>query len=122
MATGSAIANWPSVALRLGSIVHPRAIGPRGATVPRTRFSWSSSDRHILEVGEDGQVIARGKGHATLSIKTDGCEKVILIPVEVWQVDHVLLTPRNLRVEVGKRKQIVAEITNDEGIAPRMFF
>ncbi len=30
-------------------------------------------------------------------------------------MDHVLLTPRSLQIELGKRKQVVAEVTNDEG-------
>lgn len=115
---------WPSdrplrigkdVSLRLGSTIHPRAIGPRGFTVPRVRFSWSTNDRHIIEFTEDGLAVARGKGRTTIVIKANGCPKHLEIPVEVWHVDHVLLTPRNLRIEQGKRKQIVAEITNDEG-------
>jgi hypothetical protein len=30
-------------------------------------------------------------------------------------VDHVLLTPRSLEIPLGRRKQILAEVTNDEG-------
>src|SRR5207248_2769726 len=37
------------------------------------------------------------------------------IEVEVWNVDHVLLTPRALQIPLGRRKQIIAEVTNDEG-------
>jgi hypothetical protein len=37
------------------------------------------------------------------------------ITVDVWIVDHVLLTPRSLELPLGRRKQIIAEVTNDEG-------
>lgn len=37
------------------------------------------------------------------------------VPVRVWNVDHVLLTPRTLDIPLGSRQQIVAEVTDDEG-------
>jgi hypothetical protein len=37
------------------------------------------------------------------------------VHVEVWNVDHVLLTPRNIEIPLGKMKEIIAEVTNDEG-------
>lgn len=37
------------------------------------------------------------------------------IPVRVWNVDHVLLTPRTLDIPIGTRQEIVAEVTDDEG-------
>jgi hypothetical protein len=37
------------------------------------------------------------------------------IPVRVWSVDHVLLTPRTIDVPLGTRQKIVAEVTDDEG-------
>lgn len=37
------------------------------------------------------------------------------IQVEVWIIDHVLLTPRSLEVPVGKKETITAEVTNDMG-------
>ena len=37
------------------------------------------------------------------------------VGVDVWSVDHVLLTPRVLNIPLGKREQITAQVTNDEG-------
>jgi len=37
------------------------------------------------------------------------------LQVEVWVVDHVLLTPREIELPLGKRSQISAEVTNDDG-------
>src|SRR5439155_19416409 len=37
------------------------------------------------------------------------------VSVEVWQIDHVLLTPRNLEIPVGEKRQIVGEVTSDDG-------
>ena len=51
---------------------------------------------------------------ATVRISAQGHSAFVEIPIEVWRVDHVLLTPRSLEIELGKRKQILAEVTNDE--------
>src|SRR5262245_50247199 len=37
------------------------------------------------------------------------------VPIEVWLVDHVLLTPRSLELPLGKRERVIAEVTSDEG-------
>jgi hypothetical protein len=104
------------VSLRLAALIRPRAVGPTGKTVPRVHFKWSTSDRHVIEFGNDDSVLARGKGRASIQISVPGHTSSVDIPVEVWQVDHVLLTPRTLEIPLGTRKQIVAEVTNDEGM------
>jgi hypothetical protein len=79
-------------------------------------FVWTSKDRHIIEFENDDFAVARGKGRTTISIAIEGTNiRSRDIPVEVWNVDHVLLTPRHLEIPLGKRKQIVAEVTNDDG-------
>lgn len=79
------------------------------------RFRWSTTDRHILEVIDGDLVVARAKGQVRIRVEVEGTNAFIERSVEVWSVDHVLLTPRNLQIELGKRKQIIAEVTNDEG-------
>ena len=100
------------VEIRLASLVRPRAVDSAGRTVPKLTFEWTSNDRHVVEfVGTDA-AIARGKGRTTIFITVAGTSiRSREIPVEVWNVDHVLLTPRSLELPLGKRKQIVAEVT-----------
>ena len=89
---------------------------PHGRTVPKLTFEWTSNDRHVIEFAGTDAGIARGKGRTTISIAIAGTSiRSREIPVEVWNVDHVLLTPRILELPLGKRKQILAEVTNDEG-------
>jgi len=104
------------VELRFAPLIRPRALDSAGRTVPKLTFDWTSSDRHVIEFTSADFAIARGKGHATISIAIEGTNiRSRDIQVEVWNVDHVLLTPRNLELPLGKRKQLVAEVTNDEG-------
>ena len=35
--------------------------------------------------------------------------------IDVWHVDHVLLTPRQVDIPLGKRERIIAEVTSDAG-------
>ncbi|MCH7726675.1 MAG: hypothetical protein IH991_09380, partial [Planctomycetes bacterium] len=104
------------VELRFSPLIRPRALDAAGRTVPKLTFVWTSNDRHVIEFESSDVALARGKGRTTISIAIEGTNiRSREIPVEVWNVDHVLLTPRNIEVPLGKRKQIVAEVTNDEG-------
>ncbi len=50
------------VSLRLGPLFRPRAVGPTGNTVPRVRFNWTSSDRHVIEIINGDTAVARKRG------------------------------------------------------------
>lgn len=105
------------VEVRLASLIRPHALDSAGRIVPKLRYVWTSNDRHIVEFRRGDIAIARGKGRTSISISIkDTSIQSCDIPVEVWNVDHVLLTPRNLEVPIGRRKQVVAEVTNDEGL------
>lgn len=105
------------VKIRLAPLVRPRAVNSAGRTVAKLTFEWTSNDRHVIEFTGTDAAIACGKGRTTISIAIAGTSiRSREIPVEVWNVDHVLLTPRSLDIPLGKRKQIVAEVTNDEGL------
>jgi hypothetical protein len=79
-------------------------------------IEWHSSDNHIADVVREDILVAKEKGTCEIW----GCVKGTTIqsarvPVKVWNVDHVLLSPRNLDIPLGSRQRIVAEVTDDEG-------
>jgi hypothetical protein len=56
------------------------------------------------------------KGNCEIWFRVKGTPlESVRIPVHVWHVDHVLLTPRAIEIPLGTRQQIVAEVTDDEG-------
>lgn len=82
----------------------------------RTKLEWFTSDHHIASVSTDGTLQAIEKGACDVSIRVKGTSiKTERIPVRVWNVDHVLLTPRMLDVPLGTQQQILAEVTDDDG-------
>jgi hypothetical protein len=113
----------PEGGLRIGTgvVVPLRALlnvsirDARGRPV-RATLEWSSSDPHVAAVSLSGELEAREKGTCKIRIRIKGTDiEAGPISVEVWNVDHVLLTPRNLEMPLGTRQQITAEITDDEG-------
>ena len=65
---------------------------------------------------KDGVLEAKQKGRCELWMQVKGTAiKTEPIPVTVWNVDHVLLTPRDLEVPLGTWEQVTAEVTDDEG-------
>src|SRR5262249_48690213 len=64
----------------------------------------------------DGMLEAKEKGDCEVWVRVKGTTlESDRIPVRVWNVDHVLLTPRSLEIALGTRQQVVAEVTDDEG-------
>jgi hypothetical protein len=82
----------------------------------RAELEWLTSDRHTASVSPDSTLEALEKGSCEISVRVQGTDlESEHIPVRVWNVDHVLLTPRTLDIPLGTRQQIVAEVTDDEG-------
>lgn len=82
----------------------------------RAAIEWFTTDAKIATVSKDGVLEAKQKGRCELWLQVKGTPiKTGLIPVTVWNVDHVLLTPRTLEVPLGTRESVTAEVTDDEG-------
>jgi hypothetical protein len=108
------------VVLPIGPILRARITDSQGHAVPRAQLEWHSSDARVAHFGEHQELIACGKGtaHVWARLKNKATNAAIesaKVAVDVWVVDHVLLTPRSLEIPLGRRKQILAEVTNDEG-------
>lgn len=82
----------------------------------RALVEWFTSDPKTAAVSKDGVLEAKQKGRCELWMQVKGTAiKTEPIPVTVWNVDHVLLTPRDLEVPLGTWEQVTAEVTDDEG-------
>jgi len=102
------------LAVALRPILDPTVRDSRGRPV-RARLEWLTTDRHVADITE-GMLVAREKGTCNIQVKVKGTSILSEhIPVRVWNVDHVLLTPRILDIPLGTRQQIVAEVTDDDG-------
>jgi hypothetical protein len=104
------------VVVRMNGILRPRVLDSDGRFVQRAEIDWLSSDRHVIDFREGSQAVATGKGRAQIWCRLhDSCIESPRVDIEVWVVDHVLLTPRDLTIPIGKRQEITSQVTNDEG-------
>ncbi len=104
------------VNLNLTPIVRPHVRDAAGRIVPQVELEWRSTDRHVVTFERCSHIKATGKGRAEIwaTIPNSSIQSP-RIAVEIWCVDHVLLTPRSLEIPLGKKQQILAEVTSDEG-------
>lgn len=105
------------VHLRLNPLLRVRVVDAVGRPVALS-VKWLSSEPTVARFREDS-LEARNKGRALLWAEVRGSHGKVIrstdVPVDVWNVDHVLLTPRSLEILLGQRQQVVAEATDDEG-------
>ncbi len=88
---------------------------PHGHPV-RATIDWFTSDAHIAAVSRDGKLEAKGKGICEIWAGVRGTTiETERVPVRIWNIVHVLLTPRTVEVPLGAREQILAEVTDDDG-------
>lgn len=79
---------------------------------------WTSDNPRIADFPnpKEGILLAKEKGFCSICIKLKRAEiESVPVHINVCNADHVLLTPRNLRIPLGKQEDIVAEVTTDEG-------
>jgi hypothetical protein len=113
----------PETGIQIGSGVHTslrlllelRVRDANGRPV-RATLEWFSSDERVATVSRDGTLSAREKGNCDVWVRVKGTRiESTRISVTVWNVDHVLLTPRTIDIRLGTRQQVVAEVTDDDG-------
>ncbi|MDP2884785.1 MAG: Ig-like domain-containing protein [Ignavibacteria bacterium] len=110
---GIAIARGVSIHLR--SLLDVKVLDANGRPV-RSVLEWQTSDRHVAALSQDGVLQGKEKGSCTICVKVKGSSiESAPIPVEVWAVDHVLLTPRTVSIPLGKTEQLCAEVTDEDG-------
>lgn len=101
--------------LHVGPILKPQVRDAAGRHVPNVEIEWHSADPHVLDFENGGIIVTKDKGTTEIWAHISGSSvDSTRIRVEVWVVDHVLLTPRTLEIPLGKHKQVIVEVTNDE--------
>jgi hypothetical protein len=104
------------VAVHLRRVLGARVEDESGRTVQSVELEWFSDDPRVASFDTDDLLRGNRKGETTVWAKVKGEDiESARVPVFVWAVDHVLLTPRELEIPLGKRARITAEVTNDEG-------
>jgi hypothetical protein len=82
----------------------------------RATIEWLTSNPHVAAFSKGDKLDSRAKGTCEVWARVKGTKiEGPRVPVEVWTVDHILLTPRTLDIPLGKQEQITAEVTDDEG-------
>jgi len=104
------------VPIRLLSILKTRVRDEHGLIVPSVKLEWISDNEQIARSDDDGVLHGRHGGTCNIHARIPGTKiRSQAVAVEVWVIDHVLLTPRTLEIPLGKKENIVAEVTNDKG-------
>jgi hypothetical protein len=82
----------------------------------RAGLEWFVDDAFCASISREGLLEAKNPGTCLLWVRVKGTSiESARIPVQVWNVDHILLTPRTLEIPLGTRQPITAEVTDDEG-------
>ena len=110
---GLQIGKGISVSLR--SILSVKVRDRKGRPVHAT-IEWLSSDPHVAGFAKSDKLDTLANGTCQVWARVKGTKiEGPHVPVQVWAVDHILLTPRTLDIPLGKQEQITAEVTDDEG-------
>lgn len=106
------------VSVHLQPLLTPVVRDELGRPVGAAVVEYVSNDLNILAFTEDDtdEVMGLSKGSSSVRVRVKGTS-VVSEPIEfeVWDVDHVMLAPRDLEIPIGDRRQVIAIVTNDEG-------
>jgi alpha-tubulin suppressor-like RCC1 family protein/uncharacterized protein YjdB len=83
--------------------------------IPGVQVSWSSDDASIISVSSSGLLTATAAGSATISATAGGKTGTSLISAS-QQVSTVELTPNPLGLAVGETAQLVAVLSDAQGV------
>lgn len=107
------------VNLPLSWILKPVVRDSSGRPVRDQELVWISDDPKTagFRTPGIGELTGFEKGMCRVRAKVKGYTvESDPVVIEVWNIDHVLLTPRDLQIPLGTWREITAEVTNDEGI------
>jgi hypothetical protein len=98
--------------------LQPHVIDSDGLPVRGSDLIWCSDNSRVADFPnpKQGRLVAKQKGQCAIRLQIKGRSiQSEPVQIDVWVVDHVLLTPRDLKIPLGTRQSITAEVTNDEG-------
>ena len=105
-----------NVRVDLEYLLKPVVRDEYGHPVSGLDLIFETDSPEVLDIDDDGTAVAKEKGSCLVYAKvpTTGLSSEF-VPFEVWVVDHVLLSPRQFEIPIGRRRQIIAEVTTEEG-------
>ena len=104
------------VSVRLDPILQPVVRDHLGRPVGGHELEWISNNQNTARFTEDDELVGLAKGTVTIRVRVRNVSVVSeQVTIDVWEVDHVLLAPREIDLPIGVRKLITAEVTDDEG-------
>lgn len=98
--------------------LQPSVVDSDGLPVRGSDLTWHSDNPRVAEFPnpKEGRLIAKQKGQCSIQLRLKGKSiQSESVQIDVWVVDHVLLTPRDLKIRLGTRQLITAEVTNVDG-------
>ena len=102
--------------LRLSDLLQIRVKDDQGRTVPHVALDWRSTDPNVATFISGDELEAKEKGSIEVSATVRGTSITSQpVTIQVWAVDHVLLTPRSIEIALGKSQRITAEVTDEDG-------
>jgi len=105
------------VSFSLKHLLSPVVRDEYGRTVHGMELEFLTDESSVLEVDPstgDARAAAGGDCSVWVRLASSGLRSEF-VAVRTCSVDHVLLSPRQVEVVQGHRKQVVAEITDTEG-------
>ena len=81
-------------------------------------LTWSSNSPNVAEVSQNGHVIAKGVGSATITVETiNGIKKTVTVNVSEIKVTEVIVDPDELTMILGDQAKLSATVApNDASI------
>lgn len=106
------------VSLPIDWFLQPHVIDADGLPVRGSDLIWCCDNPHVAGFPnpKERRLVAKQKGQCSVWLQIKGTPiQSEPVHIDVWVVDHVLLTPRDLKIPLGTRQVITAEVTNDDG-------
>ena len=86
-----------------------------GHEVPGRRVDWSSNDSEVVSVNRAGAIVGRRAGKAVITATVDNVSGAIAITVNATEQTSVLITPGQLRLDVGGTGAMTAAVDGATG-------
>jgi hypothetical protein len=103
------------VSINLSSVLYP-TIRDKNSKAVNLDLIWMSDEKKIIKLDKDGNCMALEKGECKIYIKVKNTKiNTPPIVIEVITIKDVILSPRELTIGVGHSKQVISQVTSDDG-------
>lgn len=104
------------VSVNLSSVLHPIVKDKEGKVV-RSDVFWTHENTDLIKLDKKGNFTALKVGECKIFVKLVSNTKITTPPISirVVNVKSILLSPRDLKINVGNSKEITAQVTLENG-------